>query len=271
MGFLQEVRLSYQSITNRGTLPADLYEQAGELLLSSRRTLLLTGAGVSTRSGIPDFRSPGTGMWEWADPLEIASVWGVRAEPERFYRWLQPLAAKMRAAAPNPAHTGFARLQALGLLHAVVTQNIDDLHEQAGSQPVIHIHGAANSASCMDCHRAMEMTHFWQHLQGGVRVPTCPACGQIVKPDVVLFGEELPGGLLAQAQEEAMRAELVIVAGSRLEVLPAADLPLLAKRAGARLLILNDGPTCLDAHADLLLHEDVTVSVPRLVALCREA
>lgn len=259
-----------KSTRNRAQLPDDLYARACDLILSSSRTLLLSGAGVSTRSGIPDFRSPGTGIWEWADPLEIASVWGVRADPERFYRWLQPLAARIRAATPNPAHRGFARLQSLGLLHTLVTQNIDNLHEQAGSRPVIHVHGSADSASCMGCHRPMELEYFWRHLEGTVEIPLCDHCGGVVKPDVVLFGEELPAADLAQAQEEAMHCDLVIVAGASLEVLPAGDLPLLAKRAGARLLILNLSETLLDHRADLILHEDLTVSVPRLAALCQQ-
>ncbi|MBX3050396.1 MAG: NAD-dependent protein deacylase [Caldilineaceae bacterium] len=244
------------------------YQQARDLILESAHTLLLTGAGVSTRSGIPDFRSPGTGIWQFADPLEIASVWGVREDPQRFYRWLRPLAEKMRNALPNPAHTGFARLQQMGLLHTVVTQNIDDLHEQAGTHSVLHVHGSAQDGLCMGCGLHLEAQHFWPLLYLTETVPVCPHCGDIVKPDVVLFGEELPAHLLAQAQQAALTCDLVIVAGASLEVMPTADLPLLAKRAGARILTLNLTATLLDDQSDLLIHEDVTRSVPRLVEMC---
>ncbi len=245
------------------------YEEARDLLLGSARTLLLTGAGVSTGSGIPDFRSPGKGIWEFVDPFAVASIWGFRAQPELFYRWIRPLAEKMLRAQPNPAHWGFASLQALGLLHTVVTQNIDDLHEQAGTRDVVHVHGNAQSAICLDCGWRVEGKSFWSAFLAGTTIPLCPNCGAVLKPDVVLFGEELQANLLAQAQEAALTAELVIVAGASLEVMPTADLPLLAKRRGARLLLLNLGTTMLDEQADLMIREDVTRSVPRLIEMCR--
>ncbi len=246
-----------------------LYEEARDLLLGSARTLLLTGAGVSTGSGIPDFRSPGKGMWEFVDPFAVAYIWGFRAQPELFYRWIRPLAEKMLRAQPNPAHWGFASLQGLGLLHTVVTQNIDDLHEQAGTKDVVHVHGNAQSARCLECGRRVDGKSFWSTFLAGTTMPLCPECGAVLKPDVVLFGEELQADLLAQAQEAALTSDLVIVAGASLEVMPTADLPLLAKRRGARLLLLNLGATMLDEQADLIIREDVARSVPRLMEMCR--
>lgn len=244
------------------------YEEARDMLLGSAKTLLLTGAGVSTGSGIPDFRSPGKGLWEFVDPFVVASIWGFRAQPELFYRWIRPLAEKMLHARPNPAHIGFAALQQLGLLQTVVTQNIDDLHEQAGSRDVIHVHGSAYGALCLACGSRVDGKSFWPAFLSTTRLPICADCGGILKPDVVLIGEELPAGLLAQAQEAALSCDLVVVAGASLEVMPTADLPLLAKRRGARLLLLNLGPTMLDHQADLIIREDVARSVPRLVELC---
>lgn len=246
-----------------------VYENASDLLLGSTRTLLLTGAGVSTGSGIPDFRSPGKGMWEFVDPFAVASIWGFRAQPDLFYRWIRPLAEKMLLAQPNPAHRAFASLQQIGLLHTVVTQNIDDLHEQAGTNGVIHVHGNAQSALCLECNHRVDGRIFWHNFFASATVPACPQCGSVLKPDVVLFGEELPADLLAQAQEAALTADLVIVAGASLEVMPTADLPLLAKRRGARFLLLNLAATMLDEQADLIIRDDVTRSVPRLLELCR--
>ncbi len=249
-----------------------LYEQARELLLASAHTLVLTGAGISTPSGIPDFRSPGSGLWEYVDPMEVASIWGFREDPIRFYRWIRPLAEKMRRARPNPAHRGLAELEQGGHVHQIVTQNIDDLHQQAGSRNVIHLHGRAGRMVCLDCGHGQE-ERFWQEAlaRPEVEVPRCPCCGGLMKPDVVLFGEELPQEALRTAQQAALGCDLVIVVGSSLEVMPAADLPLLAKRRGARLLILNLGRTMADSQADLIIREDVAVSIPRLVQMVQAA
>ncbi len=250
-----------------------LYEQARDLLLTSAHTLVLTGAGISTPSGIPDFRSPGSGLWEYVDPMEVASIWGFREDPVRFYRWIRPLAEKMRRARPNPAHRGLAELEQGGHVHQIVTQNIDDLHQQAGSRNVIHLHGRAGRMVCLDCGHGQEEERFWQEAlaRPEVEVPRCPCCGGLMKPDVVLFGEELPQEALRTAQQAALGCDLVIVVGSSLEVMPAADLPLLAKRRGARLLILNLGRTMADSQADLIIREDVAVSIPRLVQMVQAA
>ncbi len=250
-----------------------LYEQARDLLLTSAHTIVLTGAGISTPSGIPDFRSPGSGLWEYVDPMEVASIWGFREDPARFYRWIRPLAEKMRRAQPNPAHRGLAELERRGHVHQIITQNIDDLHQQAGSRNVIHLHGRAGRMVCLDCGHSQEDEPFWQEVsaQPEEAVPRCPHCGGLMKPDVVLFGEELPQEALRTAQQAALRCDLVIVVGSSLEVMPAADLPLLAKRRGARLVILNLGRTMADRQADLIIREDVAVSIPRLVQMVQAA
>lgn len=246
------------------------YQQAAMLLRGARRTAVLTGAGISTGSGIPDFRSRGTGVWEFENPLEVASIWSFRQQPQRFYRWIRPLARLMQKATPNPAHIGLARLEQAGLLHTTITQNIDDLHQQAGAQRVLHIHGRADEALCLGCGLRAGGRGFWQQVLAAAdeeAVPVCQACQGVMKPDVVLFGEELPADVLCAAQEAALECDLMLVIGTSLEVMPAADLPLLAKRAGARLVLCNLSHTLVDRRADVVLREDVTVSIPRLAAL----
>ena len=250
----------------------ELYQAASQLLLESRSTVVLTGAGISTPSGIPDFRSPGSGLWEYVDPMDVASIWGFRSDPARFYRWIRPLAAKMQAAQPNPAHLALAQLEELGLVHTIVTQNIDDLHSQAGSQRVLHLHGQTQQAVCLECGLEQPAQELWETLlQDEDALPHCPECAGLLKPDVVLFGEALPPALLAEAQQAALSCDLMVVAGSSLEVMPAADLPLLAKRRGARLLILNLGQTLADSRADLVIREDLAISLPAIAALCAQA
>lgn len=250
----------------------EIYQQVCDLLLSSRRTVVLTGAGMSTRSGIPDFRSPESGIWQHVDPLEVASIWGFREHPERFYQWIRPLAQKMAAAEPNPAHRALASLEALGMLDLIITQNIDNLHQRAGSTRVVHVHGSTEGATCLSCHYQEHDSHFWDGLLQGKALsvlPRCPRCGGVLKPNVVLFGEDLPHEDLVHAQQASLHCDLMLAVGTSLEVMPAADLPLLAKRRGARLVILNLGGTLADYKADLIVREDLVLSLPRIVELCR--
>jgi NAD-dependent deacetylase len=247
----------------------EVYHQVCELILSSRRTVVLTGAGISTQSGIPDFRSPESGIWKHVDPFDVASIWGFREHPERFYDWMRPLAQKMARAEPNPAHRALAALEAFGLLDLIITQNIDNLHQRAGSSQVVHVHGSTEGATCLSCHYHERDPHFWEPLLQGMDLPLCPACGSVLKPNVVLFGEDLPHEDLVHAQQAALHCDLMLAIGTSLEVMPAADLPLLAKRRGARLVILNLSGTMADHKADLIVREDLVVSLPRIVELCR--
>jgi NAD-dependent deacetylase len=242
-------------------------EQLAEWMASSQRTTVLTGAGISTRSGIPDFRSPDSGMWVHADPMQVASIWGFREDPAAFYRWIRPLAHKMWHARPNSAHLALAHLEAQNLLHTIVTQNIDHLHQKAGSRRVLHVHGTAESAVCLGCGSTFREIDFWQPFLADSRdqLPTCLNCGAVLKPDVVLFGEELPHETLREAQQAALDCDLMIVVGSSLEVMPTADLPFLARRRGAKLAIINLGKTEADHRADLVIRADVTQALPRLV------
>jgi NAD-dependent deacetylase len=207
--------------------------------------VVLTGAGISTESGIPDFRSP-TGIWADVDPLEVASIDAFRRDPERVWDFYRARIDMLLRAEPNRAHLALAALEEAGLVAGVVTQNIDLLHSRAGSREVVEVHGSIRSAVCLACGREETLDAVRGRLEAG-DVPACPACGEVLKPGVVLFGELLPAGALARATELARSAELVLVVGSSLEVWPVAGLPLEA----ASLAIVNVGPTALDEHAVL--------------------
>ncbi len=235
--------------------------QAAELLRGSAYTVALTGAGISTPSGIPDFRSPASGLWSYADPLDVASLWAFAERPDAFYRWFRPLLGNFARAAPNAAHRVLAEMELQGRLQAVLTQNIDSLHQQAGSQRVLELHGHTRTATCLECGGRVAAEPLWTAVQAGRPAPRCAGCGGLLKPDVILFGEPLPYETLQEAQQEALRCDLMLVIGTSLEVMPAADLPLLARRRGALTILVNLSPTPLDEYFDLAIHADVERSL----------
>jgi NAD-dependent deacetylase len=243
---------------------AFMLQRARDLIRASSYTVALTGAGISTPSGIPDFRSPGSGLWEQVDPMEVASQTVFRYHPERFYRWIRPLAQGWMDSRPNAAHWALAELEKAGRLQCVVTQNIDDLHQAAGSCRVIQIHGNLREAVCIGCYRVYSANPLRRWLRQETEVPRCEICGGVLKPSVILFGEQLPQSLLQQAREEFAKASLVLVVGSSLEVTPAATFPLETLDRGGRLIIVNRIPTYLDPRADVVLREDVAEVLPRL-------
>lgn len=244
--------------------------RAGEILARSRHAVALTGAGHSTPSGIPDFRSPGSGLWEHADPMEVASIYGFRRNPQAFYDWIRPLAKQTMEAQPNPAHYALAELERMGVIKAVITQNIDELHHRAGSQRVLELHGSVRTATCTRCHQQVPTGEMWRAFVASGELPRCPSCGGLLKPDIVLFGEMLPVDVLLEAQEEAERCDVMLVAGSSLEVYPAAELPSRAVRHGAQLIIVNYGATHMDAQASVVIHEDVAVALPQIAQRVKE-
>lgn len=238
---------------------------AAEALRSSGHTIVLTGAGISTPSGIPDFRSAGSGLWRTADPMEIASLWSFHRAPERFYEWIRPVAQALFVAQPNPAHVALAQLEAAGWVQRIITQNIDDLHQKAGAVNVIELHGHLRSASCLECRTHYPADNLWPaFLQDGT-IPHCPTCHAILKPDVILFGEPPPYQSLRIAQEDALHCDVMLVVGSSLEVEPAADLPFLARRRGAKIIVVNLMPTPIDNRAEVVIQADVADTLPRLV------
>jgi NAD-dependent deacetylase len=235
---------------------------AVDLILQARRPVALTGAGISTPSGIPDFRSPGTGLWQRFDPMEVASLSAFRSQPERFYVWIRPLLRTILEAIPNPAHVALATLEVAGRLVGVVTQNIDGLHQRAGSERVIEVHGNMRQATCVSCFRHFATEPFIAPLLETGEIPHCSACGSVLKPDVILFEEQLPADALDEANELMAGTDLLIVVGSSLDVMPASLLPIQALNEGAGLIIMNHEPTYLDGRADVIIRQDVAEILP---------
>ncbi len=250
------------------SLPASIQDGiqfAAELLRKSKHTVVLTGAGMSTPSGIPDFRSEGTGLWSHEEPLEVASLSTFRQHPERFYEWFRPLASQIFEARPNQAHFALAELERSARLNAIATQNIDMLHQKAGSTNIMEMHGTLATLSCTQCfHKADSLPYLKPFVEEG-KIPACPRCGSVLKPDVILFGEQLPQKAWYDAQRASRACDLMIVAGSSLEVMPVAGLPMQAIDRGAHLLIINNSPTYLDVRADAVLQGDVIDIIPAIV------
>ena len=243
---------------------------AAGLIREAKHAVALTGAGVSTPSGIPDFRSPGSGLWEHADPMSVASIWGFVEHPQGFYDWVKPLTRLVQVAKPNPAHLALAELETMGKICAIVTQNIDNLHQCAGSKRVLEVHGHMREATCIRCyHLAPGQPLLAKFLEDGT-IPTCEVCGGVMKPNVVLFGEMLPVSVMYEAEQESKTCDVMLIAGSSLEVAPAADLPLVAKKNGAKLIIVNKTPTMADAHAAIVLRDDVAVALPKILQAVRD-
>jgi NAD-dependent deacetylase len=221
-------------------------ERLAELIRTRQPCVVLTGAGVSTESGIPDFRSA-TGIWANYDPMEYATIDAFRRNPEKVWNFYSKRLGVLTEAKPNPAHQALAELERGGLVEAVITQNVDRLHERAGSTNVVEVHGSLRTSSCLVCgHREP-----FERVVEVLPVPYCERCGEVLKPDVVMFGELLPEEAMDRAFELARCAGLFLVVGSSLEVYPVADLPDEALAAGATLAIVNQGETSYDRRADL--------------------
>ncbi len=221
----------------------------------AQKALALTGAGVSTESGIPDFRSPKSGLWKIYDPARVASLSGFLKDPEGFYRFWTARFAAIDRAEPNITHQLLAELETRGFLHGVITQNIDGLHHRAGSQRIFEVHGSYRRGICYGCRETYPIEKVFEQVQKG-SVPRCQGCSGLLKPDVVLFGELLPEDF-KQAAQTVAEADLLIVLGSSLEVHPAASLVPRAKLHGARIAILNREETSFDSIADLVIHAEL--------------
>jgi NAD-dependent deacetylase len=237
-------------------------DRAAAILSRARRIVALTGAGISTSSGIPDFRS-GDGLWAIEDPMAVASLCGFRADPRRFYNWFRPLLGQIQAAKPNPAHAALAQLERGGQLRAIVTQNIDGLHQRAGSREVYELHGHMRSATCLSCEGQTPAEPLLKRVRRG-EIPR-GGCGGLFKLAVVLFDELLPRGLYWLALHALETCDVLLVAGTSLEVAPVCEMPLSALKNGARLIIVNRDQTYLDERADVVLHEDLASALPAIV------
>ncbi|MGH3047499.1 MAG: SIR2 family NAD-dependent protein deacylase [Gaiellaceae bacterium] len=222
------------------------------LIVEHQPCVALTGAGISTESGIPDFRSP-TGIWAQFDPLEYATLAAFRRDPAKVWRFYAPRFAMLTEAEPNRGHLALAELERRGLVRAVVTQNIDLLHERAGSRDVVEVHGSIRTSSCPGCGARYELAEVVPLIEAGEGAPRCPACGAVVKPDVVFFDELLPPDAIDRAYQLAGEARLLLVVGSSLEVYPVAELPRTTLEAGGKVAVVNRTPTWVDAEAVLRL------------------
>lgn len=245
----------------------DCFQIAAKLIQESHHAIVFTGAGISTPSGIPDFRSTGTGLWQKSDPMLFASLTAFRYHPDRFFRWLKPLLQASKQAVPNPAHLAISRLEQLGRVKSVITQNIDNLHQKAGSGYVIELHGSMEQFHCPSCQKpASDPAGIIEEIISG-QIPYCTHCGTIMKPDITLYEEPLPMKAWQQASDEVSRADLMFVIGSSLEVIPASSLPYDTYRNGGRIIILNYSPTFMDKHADVVIREDAAEVLPGIVEL----
>jgi NAD-dependent deacetylase len=240
-------------------------ELLAELLGGARSAVALTGAGVSVPSGIPDFRSPGTGLWEKVDPMEVAHISVFERDPARFWRYYRPRFQTLGDKRPNAAHEALAELERRGLLAGVITQNIDRLHRAAGSREVVEVHGSIETSSCTECGASFGLDRV-EGLFDATGVAICDECAGPVKPDVVLFGELLPEAAMARAQELAESAELMLCVGSSLAVYPVAGLPELTLAAGGRLAIVTQGSTPYDEVAAVRLGGEVDEELAALLA-----
>jgi len=238
-----------------------------ELIRRRQPCVVLTGAGVSTESGIPDFRSP-TGLWAQFDPFEYGSIDAFRRDPVKVWSFYKPRIGMLTGAEPNPAHAALAELERIGLVEAVVTQNIDLLHDRAGSREVVEVHGSIRTATCPGCGERVHLARVLE-LLAEADVPACPSCGGILKPDVVFFGELLPAEEIDRAFDLARRARLLLVVGSALEVHPVAGLPLETLSAGGELALVNRGPTPYDSRASLRIDGSAGEVLPALVEALR--
>ena len=243
-------------------------EQAQGWIAQARRVVAFTGAGISTESGIPDFRSP-NGVWARNRTIYFDEF--VRNEQDRIEYWRQKVDSwpAMRNAAPNEGHLALVNLARQGKLRALITQNIDGLHQRAGLDPalILELHGTTTEAVCLQCADRIPIDQAVERVQSGEQAPRCRHCGGLLKPATVSFGQSMPQSVLRKAEEASTSCEVFLAVGSSLVVHPAAGLPLLAKRAGSKLIIINRTETPLDEMADLVVNDEIGKVLPLMVAL----
>ncbi|MHA2304104.1 MAG: SIR2 family NAD-dependent protein deacylase [Candidatus Hodarchaeales archaeon] len=238
---------------------------AAKLIYLSNYIVVFTGAGISTESGIADFRSPG-GLWSRYNPNEYAEYSAFLEHPEKFWKMHKELSKTVLEAKPNLAHITLASLERdHDRVKAIITQNIDFMHFRAGSTKVLEIHGSGQTAHCLSCQTKFHYTDIQKLLDEGQKVPRCINCEGLIKPNVVLFGEQLPFEVLKQARDEIIAADLLLIIGSSLTVYPAAMLPSMALGSGTKIIIINVEPTHIDQDADVVIHEKAGVALPKIL------
>ncbi|MFN2233841.1 MAG: SIR2 family NAD-dependent protein deacylase [Anaerolineales bacterium] len=242
-----------------------LIQKSAELIFNARSVVALTGAGSSTPSGIPDFRSKGSGLWNRYSQMEVASLSAFRQNPERFFEWFRPFAQNILTAKPNATHFALAKLEQMNRLDTIITQNIDNLHQRAGSVNVLQVHGTLSTLTCIGCYRNVLAKNFQVSYINTGEIPYCDRCGNILKPDVVLFEEQLPAKTWLKARNVTQTCDLMVVLGTSLVVSPVAQLPEQAKKNGAKIIIINKTATYMDEYADVVIHEDTAAFLPRII------
>jgi len=228
-------------------------EKIAQLLAGSRRAIAFTGAGISTESGIADFRSPG-GIWSRYQPVLFQDFLASEEARRRYWKMKREGYHELKMARPNGGHRALARLEASGKIIAIITQNIDGLHQDAGSRRVLELHGTGRYCICLSCSKRFSPDDIQARLEAGEEIPVCSHCGGLVKSATISFGQSLPADVLAEAFDLSMSTDLVLALGSSLVVEPAASIPLQAKNNGARLVIINNAETPLDRLADVVVH-----------------
>jgi len=259
-----------RSDAKRRETMSELIAKGREMIREARKILVFTGAGLSTESGIPDFRSPG-GVWDKYDPSEFYFQRIVSDEKAREKYWVMSTEFYeiLRDAVPNGAHLALKALEDTGKLLAIVTQNIDHLHHRAGNSPekIIEIHGTAFSVSCLSCGKKYGRDEIQERLNSGVTIPYCDDCSGILKPDTISFGQAMPEDKMARALGYARECDLCMVLGSSLVVYPAASIPQQACHGESKLIIINRDETPLDPQADLVIHESVSEALGAMVGM----
>ncbi len=248
----------------------DKIKQAAEIIKNSTYIVAFTGAGISVESGIPDFRSPG-GLWEKYNPNEYATYSTFLTHPVKYWTMHMELREMVIDAQPNSAHNALASLEhKYGKLKSVITQNVDFLHSRAGNTKVLEIHGTTQTSRCLGCDKTFYFTEVEEMLDQGQLPPRCPRCRGLIKPNTILFGEQLPYDVLEQSREEIMAADLLIVIGSSLTVYPAAALPSIAVQIGSGLIIVNKEFTPMDTYANVAIQGMAGIIMPKILAVLDE-
>lgn len=242
------------------------FEEGATLIAASGRIVGFTGAGISTESGIPDFRSP-NGVWANNRIIEYQEFVSSRAGRVEYWRQKVTTWPEMRDAQPNAGHRAFAELERRGTLRAMITQNIDGLHQRAGSTNVIELHGTTVEAACLTCGDRISMNEAVRRVEAGDVAPECDHCGGLLKPATVSFGQAMPAREMDLAVEACHDCDVFLAVGSSLVVYPAAALPELAKRNGAALVIINRTPTPMDGIADLVINDEIGKTLPQLIGM----
>jgi NAD-dependent deacetylase len=244
-------------------------EQVAEILWQHPSCVALTGAGLSTQSGLPDFRSPGKGLWEQIEKMpdgvsEVMTLQGFKEKPEVFYKHFRLLLGMILSAKPNQAHIALAKLEAGGFIQAIITMNGDMLHQKAGSQRVIEIHGTIARAVCISCYQPDEGVYHWQRYIKSGKIPQCRHCGGVMKPDVILTGEQLPVQMVLKAKKLLQECDVIMAVGTSFSGGPVSNWVEKACKQGKKMVIVNLSPTILDSIADVVIRADVAVVLPAL-------